>query len=109
MKKLFQILLLLAATADAFVPLLANTRNNRPVAASHLSATTTGEEYQTRIDSCNEILRKAAETKDEDPDMVFEALSDLERLMRVKCKEEPDAAQELLDNLNGVWRLVFSK
>jgi hypothetical protein len=47
-------------------------------------------------------------TKDEDPDQVFEALSNLEKLMREKCKAEADAAQRVLDNLNGSWRLVFS-
>jgi hypothetical protein len=65
-------------------------------------------EYQSRIDSCNEILYRAAETKDEDPDKVFEALSDLEKLMRTKCKEEPETTQQVLDNLNGSWRLIFT-
>jgi hypothetical protein len=105
MMKLVQILLLAATTAHAFVPLQAST-NNRLAGSSLFAATA---EYQTKIDSCNEILKKAALTKDEDPQLVFEALSDLEKLMRVKCKSEPDAAQEVLDNLNGDWRLVFSK
>ena len=65
-------------------------------------------EYQSSIDSCNAILTRAATTKDEDPDQVFEALSNLEKLMREKCRAEADAAQSVLDKLNGSWRLVFS-
>jgi hypothetical protein len=105
MMKLVQILLLTTITARAFVPLGPPT-HNRLVGSSLFAAT---GEYQTKIDSCNEILKRAALTKDEDPQLVFEALSDLEKLMRVKCKEEPDAAQDVLNNLNGDWRLVFSK
>jgi len=65
-------------------------------------------DYQTRIDECNQILKKAAETREEDPDLVYEALEDLEKLMRVKCSSEPEFANEILENLNGSWRLIFT-
>ena len=96
-------LLLAAITVHAFAPAhrpQGCLRSNRP---QQLFA-----EYQSSIDSCNAMLTRAAMTKDEDPDQVFEALSNLEKLMREKCKAEADAAQRVLDNLNGSWRLVFS-
>lgn len=94
------LLLLAAITTQAFQPqeYLRSSRLSQQLFA----------EYQSSIDSCNEILTKAAVTKDEDPDQVFEALSTLEKLMREKCKSESDAAQIILDNLNGSWRLIFS-
>ena len=42
----------------------------------------TAAEYDGKIDAANDLLYKAADTKAEDPDLVFEALSDLEKLMR---------------------------
>jgi len=66
-------------------------------------------EYNEKISSCKEILTKAADTKAEDPDIVLEALEDLEKLMRQKRKEEGEsAAEEVLQNLNGDWRLIFT-
>ena len=100
------LLLVSITTTEAFLPVLPSNG-----VVSSRTATTTGAlfaEYQSKIDSCNSILIQAATTKNEDPDIVFQALSDLEKLMREKCKAEPDAAQQVLQNLNGSWRLVFS-
>jgi hypothetical protein len=55
------------------------------------------------------MLVTAAETKQEDPELVVQALVDLEKLMREQCKIESDTAQRVLDQLNGSWRLIFSK
>ena len=66
-------------------------------------------EYDNAINSCNEILRKAAVTKAEDPELVLKALEDLEKLMRKKRKEEGESvAQDVVENLTGDWRLIFT-
>jgi len=66
-------------------------------------------DYDDRIDECKEILVRTADTKSEDPGIVLTALEDLEKLMREKRKAEPEtAAQEVLDNLTGDWRLIFT-
>lgn len=64
--------------------------------------------YDERIAECKKVLIRAAETKAEDPEIVVTALEDLEKLMRDKCKKEPSAAQDMLDNLTGDWRLIFT-
>jgi len=66
-------------------------------------------DYDEAIEQAKIILNKAAETKSEDPEEVLQALEDLEKLMRQKRKAEPDtSAAEVLKNLNGDWRLVFT-
>ena len=74
----------------------------------HSSASST--DVNGRIDSCIGILNTAAETKCEDPEIVLGALEDLEKFMRSKRKDEKDyaTAQNVLDNLNGSWRLIFT-
>ena len=99
-------LLLTAITTQCFAPAHRYLGSNR-LSLQRQVFETEGS-YQSTIDSCNAILTKAAVTKDEDPDQVFEALSSLEKLMREKCKAESDASQSVLDNLNGSWRLIFS-
>jgi hypothetical protein len=108
---IFLRLCLLVAVVQAFFPHLAHTRRSRHSTANHLSSTGLSAatlDYQAKIDACNDVLKRAADTKQEDPDEVFEALSDLEKLMREKCKAEPKTAQQILDNLNGTWRLIFT-
>jgi len=53
-------------------------------------------------------LFRAAESKTEDPDAVLAALESTEKLMRQKCKIDPSAADEVLRNLDGSWRLIFT-
>mmetsp|Transcript_30128 Transcript_30128/g.44645 ORF Transcript_30128/g.44645 Transcript_30128/m.44645 type:complete len:290 (+) Transcript_30128:77-946(+) len=66
-------------------------------------------EYDEPIGEAIALLNKAADTKKEDPEIVFGALTDLEKLMRMKRKAEPDtAAAAVLSNLNGDWRLIFT-
>lgn len=75
---------------------------------SALFATT--QDYDEEIGSCISTLNIAAETKTEDPEVVLGALESLEKLMRAKRKEDKkqEVAQDVLDNLNGSWRLIFT-
>jgi len=59
--------------------------------ASHLYASgTIAVDIDENIESCKDILRRAAETKTEDPEVVLKALEDLEQLMRyVYTKKVP--------------------
>mmetsp|Transcript_8213 Transcript_8213/g.7748 ORF Transcript_8213/g.7748 Transcript_8213/m.7748 type:complete len:257 (-) Transcript_8213:497-1267(-) len=66
-------------------------------------------DYDAQIAECKDVLVRTVDTKAEDPAVVLEALENLEKLMRVKRKAEPEkAAQEVLDNLTGDWRLIFT-
>ena len=89
----------LLVPATAWLPSPITT--HRP--PTRLSSTTT-----STIDSNLQLLRKAAETKDQDPTAVGQALVDLERQMRQASKEDASVAEQTLDNLNGAWRLVFT-
>ncbi len=77
-----------------------------------LSTTTAegGTNYEQIINSCIQTLNKAAITKCEDPEIVLQALEDLERLTRAKRKQDKDfeTARNVLDNLHGSWRLIFT-
>jgi hypothetical protein len=95
------IVALLLNLTDAFVP-------PRPsLIASSLGSSAT--DYDVKIADCKVILNKAADTKSEDPDQVIAALESLEKLMRLKVKTEGEAAsQQVLSNLDGHWRLIFT-
>ena len=74
-----------------------------------------GSEFDKPIEEALNILYSAAESKAEDTNKVFTALVDLERLQRLKRKAEaevtndiPVTAQNMLRNLNGEWRLIFT-
>lgn len=62
----------------AFVPV--HLVRAPPLAARFAEAPTA--DYEVKIAEANDILYRAADTKAEDPDLVFDALSDLEKLMR---------------------------
>lgn len=79
--------------------LSAKRKNNAAAAA----------EYNTEISSCTQILTQAAITKCEDPVKVLTALENLEQLSRKKLRAEgTSASQNILDNLTGEWRLIFT-
>lgn len=86
---------------DAFCPVSSFSREKSWFAASSTDLTTS-------IASSLEVLYKAAETKAEDPVQVLEALESLEKSMRAKAKDDPNVAKDVLQNLNGSWRLVFT-
>jgi len=73
-----------------------------------LFSTAEASDIDAGIESAKAVLRRAAETRDEDPDDVMTALEDLERLMRKKCKSDPDASSDVLQGLDGDWRLIFT-
>lgn len=67
-----------------------------------------GAEFDEEINECIATLNSAANTKAEDPEAVVTALEDLEQLARKKAKVDPTFAQDVLANLNGSWRLIFT-
>jgi hypothetical protein len=79
----------------------------RPLQASPSPSSSTTE-YDTAIDEAKAILNRAAQTKREDPELVMNALQDLEKLMRQKAKADPKTADQILSSLNGNLRLVFT-
>ena len=83
-----------------FLKLFDSTGNTAEVQAANA--------YDEPIQDALEVLYKAAETKSEDPDAVVGALESLEKLMRAKCRVEDDASANVLANLEGEWRLVFT-
>eukprot|EP00555_Chaetoceros_dichaeta_P015581 CAMPEP_0198254150 /NCGR_PEP_ID=MMETSP1447-20131203/4521_1 /TAXON_ID=420782 /ORGANISM="Chaetoceros dichaeta, Strain CCMP1751" /LENGTH=256 /DNA_ID=CAMNT_0043940113 /DNA_START=8 /DNA_END=778 /DNA_ORIENTATION=+ len=90
--------------ANAFAPTF--SKNNVPNTALRVA---TAKDYEATITSCKEFLCKAAESKAEDSELVLDSLLDLEKSMRKKRKAEGDSvAEEVLKNLTGDWRLIFT-
>jgi PAP_fibrillin len=67
------------------------------------------EDLDTSISRCLDILYEAAETKQAESNKVFDALTTLEKLSRQKAKADGEKyAQQMLQDLNGDWRLIFT-
>ncbi|CAJ1951396.1 unnamed protein product [Cylindrotheca closterium] len=66
----------------------------------------------SQISKAKSILYSAADTKAEDSDAVVGALLDLEKLMRIKNKEDDQQMQKTFEALSGngggSWRLIFT-
>jgi len=116
MKLILQIILIIAVFttfSSAFAPQPA-VRFQRSFSSSSKSNSkftllATNNDYDDQIASHKTFLRKASITKCEDPEQVLNSLESLEKLMREKRKIEGEGvAQEVLDNLTGEWRLVFT-
>jgi hypothetical protein len=60
------------------------------------------------IDNAVSILERAADTKSEESDVVYDALVLLEQKMRLKAKEDGSVAPTMLKSLDGDWRLIFT-
>ena len=61
------------------------------------------------IHEANDLLRRAANTKLENPDRVLDALYALEKNAKLRFKEDPGTfATEIMDNISGEWRLIFT-
>lgn len=90
--------------AAAFAPL----QNRAQSSSSSLAASSTSTNVDTEISDCLNVLNKAAESRAEDPELVFDALTKLEKLQRTKAKTDPSVATNMLSALNGSWRLVFT-
>mmetsp|Transcript_15304 Transcript_15304/g.30690 ORF Transcript_15304/g.30690 Transcript_15304/m.30690 type:complete len:280 (-) Transcript_15304:234-1073(-) len=67
-----------------------------------------GSEYDEDISAATGVLVMAAESKAEDGAVVVDALLDLEKLQRSKAKVDDSVAADILDGLEGAWRLVFT-
>jgi PAP_fibrillin len=80
---------------------LSNTASSTSEGAA---ASTLDEEISSNL----QLLARAADTKDVDSDAVYNALSELEKQMRQKARENPDVAAEMKRMLNGSWRLIFT-
>ena len=88
-----------------------STSTQAASSALFLSSTTasTTVPSDAEIHEANELLRRAARTKLENPDRVLDALYSLEKNCKVKFKEDPGAfATEIMDNISGEWRLIFT-
>jgi len=98
--------------ANKYSPHFSDHKKLGPLINSPLFMSTTtskNENYEESITNAKIILNRCVETKDEEPGLVLDALEDLEKLMRQKSRAEPETApKELLSNLNGDWRLVFT-
>jgi hypothetical protein len=79
--------------------------------SSAVAAASTSEDnvsLKDQISSYETVLERAAETKQEDPETVWQALSNLEKAMRAAAKEDSSIATDMVEQLNGDWRLVFT-
>ena len=75
---------------------------------SAAAGTTIDADLQVSMQNNLNTLYRAAETKQEDSDTVFRALSDLEKEMRQLAREDESVATTMLDQLDGDWQLVFT-
>eukprot|EP00571_Detonula_confervacea_P014677 CAMPEP_0172297222 /NCGR_PEP_ID=MMETSP1058-20130122/330_1 /TAXON_ID=83371 /ORGANISM="Detonula confervacea, Strain CCMP 353" /LENGTH=249 /DNA_ID=CAMNT_0013006347 /DNA_START=33 /DNA_END=782 /DNA_ORIENTATION=+ len=100
--------LLSSASVAAFsTPNSVFTASTPSSSALFLSSTSTASDVE--IQKAKELLCRAAETKEEDPDEVLDALSSLEKNCKMKFKEDPAAfAEDIMDNISGEWRLIFT-
>eukprot|EP00584_Thalassiosira_punctigera_P025590 CAMPEP_0172553058 /NCGR_PEP_ID=MMETSP1067-20121228/48239_1 /TAXON_ID=265564 ORGANISM="Thalassiosira punctigera, Strain Tpunct2005C2" /NCGR_SAMPLE_ID=MMETSP1067 /ASSEMBLY_ACC=CAM_ASM_000444 /LENGTH=256 /DNA_ID=CAMNT_0013341165 /DNA_START=105 /DNA_END=875 /DNA_ORIENTATION=- len=74
-----------------------------------LSSTPTLSETDVEIEEAKELLRRAAETKLENPDRILNALNSLEKNCKRKFKEDPALfSKDIMDNISGEWRLIFT-
>lgn len=94
---------------DLFEPLQKMLSGLVATDAAASSSSSISNDYDEPISEAKIVLNRAAETKKEDPETVLDALEGLEKLMRRKAKAEPDtAARQVLESLDGDWRLVFT-
>jgi hypothetical protein len=77
-------------------------------AADNISSKDEVNSRNQQISEYEAILERTAETKKEDSDTVGEALTNLEKIMRKAAKEDQTVATNMLKQLNGDWRLVFT-
>mmetsp|Transcript_26290 Transcript_26290/g.61779 ORF Transcript_26290/g.61779 Transcript_26290/m.61779 type:complete len:275 (+) Transcript_26290:206-1030(+) len=78
---------------------------------SSLEKTDSDEDLIAQMEASKRILYSAAESKQEDPDAVIDALLDLEKLAKKANRADPSRSEETLRALSegGVsWRLIFT-
>jgi hypothetical protein len=102
----------LSVPACAFAPLAGSTA--KTFCSLHAAETSSQQngataQFSNTAQDNMELLKRAAESKQEDSDIVVQALLELETQMRQQAKEDyPATAQNILENLNGDWRLIFT-
>lgn len=103
------LLVVLSSAASAFTTTTTRTMTMTMTTTS-LSATTSASyaTVQAEIDDKLAFLKSAAETRQQDSEQVITALVDLEKLSRQAANLDETYAQEMLQNLHGSWRLVFT-
>lgn len=106
--KVALITLLVSTLSTAFVQQRPPVRYQQCALSATKSSTSVDSALQSSIQSNLNILYKAAETKEEDSEKVFQALSDLEKEMRQLTKQDSSVATNMLKNLDGSWRLIFT-
>ena len=63
----------------------------------------------TSIEESKQLLLRAANTRDENPSAVLEALESIEKDCRSRFKEDPAKfSEDILNNISGDWRLIFT-
>lgn len=96
------IIVWLVGSSTAFVP---STAHYQRLGQLHSAV---DDEVSAAVDANLALLKRAAETKQEDSDIVYQALEDLEKQMRTLAKNDPSVAEQMKANLTGDWRLVFT-
>lgn len=107
------VLLLGIASVAAFSTpssLISFSRSTTPSSVLFLSSETASTSATSESDKiAKQLLCRAAETKQENPNDVLNALSSLEKNCKAKFREDPAAfSKDILDNISGEWRLVFT-
>jgi hypothetical protein len=107
MMKSLLVLILSCFSVNAFVP-LHPTRAASLILQKASVSDADVEVMDSKISEAKAILVKAAETKQENSELVIQALVDLEQLQRQKAKMDPTVALDMKEKLTGDWRLIFT-
>lgn len=99
---------LVCQCTEAFSTKHLSPTSSRPLTCINSAKQTDVDSLKSEIDSNLALLTRAAETKMEDSDEVYEALSDLEQQMRQYAKADEAVASRMKDQLTGSWRLIFT-
>jgi hypothetical protein len=89
-------------------PAIAARRGTAWFAAAEDGIATSTRPITNSLEDNLALLRRAADTKQEDSDAVFDALSQLEVQMRQAAKQDASVAIQMLEQLSGDWRLIFT-
>ena len=101
------LILLSCSLSSAFV--VQTPSSPRLSSFSQSASVSDNVDIDSQISTCKELLVKAAETKQEDSEIVIQALLDLEKLQRQKAKQEGESVGlEMKSQLNGDWQLIFT-
>lgn len=73
------------------------------------ASTSTAAPSDLGVQEANDLLRRAAQTKLENPDRVLDALYALEKNAKLRFKEDSTIfATNIMNNISGEWRLIFT-